>query len=391
MIRAQHLIASAWIASTVVGCGGAPRSADTLATELQALDLDAASEAAPDLVLAARTALDDARAAEARGDLAAAADHAMLARLSASTAIEEAARIRIEAETLETERETLDAEARVMALERASAEASVELARSAAARTARELGAAALARAELDEARPGRAVHVSLSDAAEVRSAASAIRARARLLRAAAIAMGAAAPASLDELLTRSEGAREPLEAIALADRAHEAARALLGDARRASPGVDPTRIASLVEAAESEGFHAITMERGTALELEHVFEGTSTRPTTAGAGRLGRLATLVASYPDGAVLVEVDAARSSDATRMASARAAAVLRALTDGGVASSRVSVAPSGTPSPELRARVVLVAYASVTPPSGGTIEPAPPAAPAPPPPAPSGESD
>jgi hypothetical protein len=386
-------IALVFFATTIVGCGAAPRSADALANELAALDLDAASESAPDLVLAARGALDEARAAESRGDAVAAADFATIARLSASTAIEEAARIRLEHETLETERETLDAEAEVLAMERASTEATAELARLAAARTARELGAAALARAEVDEARPARAAHLSLTEAAEVRAAASAIRGRARLLRAAAVAMGASAPASLEDLLTRSEDASEPLEDIALADRAYEAARTLLGDARRAAPGVDAARIASLVEAAESEGFHAMTMERGTAIELEDAFTGTSTRPTTAGAARLGRLAALVASYPDGAVLVEVDARTTADATRLSPARATSVVSALVSGGVPSSRVSAAPStgpgGTPSPQARVRVVLVAYASATPPSGGTIGPTPPAEPTEPEPAGEGE--
>ncbi len=391
-MRDRACFALALAASACFGCGGSPRSTDALQAELAALELDTAGAEAPDLVQAARAALEQARAAEARGDLVATSDFAVIARLTASTAVEESARIRLETETLETERETLDAEARVLAAERASSEAALELTRSAAARTAREAGAAALVRAELDEARPGRAAHLSLTQSAEVRAAATAIRARARLLRAAAVAMGATSPASLEDLLARSEASHDHLEALALADRAHEAARGLLGDARRAAPGVDAARIASLVEAASSEGFHPITLERGTAIELDHVFDGASARPSAAGAARLGRLATLLSSYPDGAVLVEVDAATTADATRLSPGRATAVVHALVQSGLPASRVSAAvtpgPSATPAPGVRVRAVLVAYASATPPSGGAIVPTPAPEPSQ---TPSGESD
>ncbi len=366
----------ALVALALLGaCGGAPRAAATLDADLEAIGLDAASTRAPDLASAARSAADQARAADARGDAAAAADEATLARLFAQAAVEESARLSADDARLAAERETLDAEAALHAAEAGSAESAAALARLAAARTAREEGARALARAEIDEARPGRARQDSLSDAGEMRSAARAIRDRARLLWSAALALGAPPTTEVDDLIAASDAADVPIEQVRLADRAHAAARARLAEARRAHPGVDAARIASLVEAAESEGFRIVRLGRGMGIELDEVFTGSAVRPSRAAEGRLARLAALVASYPDGPVLVEIDSPTAADASRSAPQRAAAVVRALVAGGVDASRVSaadpIAPDGAPGPTSRVRVVLVAYLDALPASGGAI--------------------
>lgn len=359
----------------LAGCGGAPRSADTLAAELDAMHLEQASRAAPDLVAEARAALADAREAEARGDRVAAADHAALARLHAAAALDEEARLAADTERVALERETLEAETELHALEADATERRADLARLAAARTAREEAARSLVRAEVDEARPGRARHVSLSDPGELRTAARAIRDRARLLAAAATALGAPTAASVDGLLARSEAATDPHESLALADQAYGAARALLAEARRAHPLTDATRIASLVEAAETEGFHALATTRGTAIELEGAFDGAATRASATGERRLARLAQLVLSYPEGPVRVEIDSATPAEAGRTASARAESVVRALVAAGIPASRVSaadpIAPDQTPTPAARVRVLLVAYADTPPPPGGSV--------------------
>lgn len=359
----------------MLGCGGAPRVSSTLSTDLDALDLDTAAVRAPDLVSAARAAQADARTADDRGDLAAAADDATLARLFGQAALVESARLALGEARLLAERDTLEAEAALHTLESTTTASAAELARLTAARTAREEGARALARAEVDEARPARARHDSLSDLGEMREAARAIRDRARLLSSAATALGAGDAASVDDLIAQSEAAAAPLDAVRLADRAHAAARSRLAAARRAHPGVDTARIASLVEAAESEGFHAVRLARGTGIELEHAFDGAAARPNHAAEGRLARLAALVASYPDGAVRVEIDSATTADVSRLAPQRAAAVVRAIVAGGVDAARVSaadpIAPDGTPSPEARVRVVFVAYVETPPASGGAI--------------------
>lgn len=359
----------------VVGCGGAPRASGTLGADLDAMGLDAAAGRAPDLVSAARAAAADARADDDRGDAAAAADDATLARLYAQAALEERARLDADDARLSAERETLEAEAELHAVEAASAGNTSELARLAAARTAREEGARALARAEIDEARPGRARHDSLDDLAELRRAAGAIRDRARLLSAAATALGASSSSAVDDAIAASEAASAPLESVRLADRAHAAARAQLAQARRAHPSVEPARIASLVEAAESEGFHAVRLARGAGVELERAFDGSSTRPSHVAEGRLVRLAALITSYPDGPVVVEIDSATSADVAHLAAPRAAAVVHALVAAGVDASRVSaaepIAIDGTPTPTARVRVVFTLYVATPPASGGAI--------------------
>ena len=243
------------IVAACVACGGAPRASTTLAADLDALDLDAASQRAPDLAASARSAAADARAADDRGDPAAAADAATLSRLYAQAAVDESERLSASEARLLAEREMLEAETELHAIESARAGSTTELARLAAARTAREEGARALARAEIDEARPGRARQDSLSDAGEMRQAARAIRDRARLLSSAATTLGAASSSDVEELIAQSESATAPLEAVRLADRAHGAARARLAAARRARGGVDAARIASLAEAPRARAF----------------------------------------------------------------------------------------------------------------------------------------
>jgi hypothetical protein len=339
------------------------------------MGLEAAMARAPDLVSAARAAQADARADDERGDALAAADDATLARLYGQAAVDEAARLEADDARLASERATLEAEAQLHEVEASRAASTAQLARLAAARTAREEGARSLARAEEDEARPARARHDSLSDAAEMREAARAIRDRARMLAAAAVALGASASTNVDDLITQSEAATAPLEQVRLADRAHAAARALLAEARRAHPVVDEARIASLVEAAEAEGFQAVRLARGTGIELESAFEGTTTRLTRAAQGRVARLAQLVASYPDGPVRVEIDCATNADVTHAGPQRAAVVVRALVAGGLDASRVTaadpIAPDGAPHPTTRVRVVLTAYVATPPASGGVI--------------------
>jgi len=363
------------LALVLVGCGGASHASGTLHADLEALHLDAAAERAPDLVAAARAAEADVRADEARGDVPAAEDDATLARLYGQAAIEEAARLTIEAQRFEAERAEIAAETELNGLVQAATTSAADLARLVAARTAREEGARSLARAEVDEARPARARHDSLDDAGEMRSAAGAIRDRARLLSAAAVALGAAPSTTVDDLIARSSAASTPIEQVRLADAAHAAARAALAAARRARPSVDPARVASLIEAAESEGFHTIRLERGVGIELDGAFDGTTTRLSRTGVGRLARLAALVASYPDGPARVEIDSATNADVTHLAPARGSAVVHALVAGGLDASRVSLAdpipPDGTPSPTARVRVVLSAYVATPPASGGSI--------------------
>jgi hypothetical protein len=338
---------TAWLA---LGCGAATSTGAGLRAELAPL-LDAARPAAPAEAAAAEAELDAAERAARTGDLPAAADHRAAARLLASLASERAARSELLEAHAALEREASDLLEEAAALDAEARAHELAASRLAAGRAAREEALRAFARAETEEARRRRRGRLSLDDARDLGEAAEALRRRARLLAAAAAVLDpGAAPERRDELavlLARSEAATEPLGAVAEADHAHRVARALLGAARRARP-VDERVVASLLEAAASEGLPAVRVERGVALDAAPALE------PGAPSARLARLAALVASYPEGPVQIEAGGAE-------AEARAQRVLAALASGGVPPGRASVelgAASGV-------RVLLVAYAPAAP--------------------------
>jgi hypothetical protein len=345
MSRAALL--TAWLA---LGCGAASSGGVGLRAELAPL-LEAARAGAPGEAALAEAALLAAERAAEAGDLQAAADHRAAARLLASLASERAARAEVLEAHAALEREASALFEEVDALEREARAHELAASRLAAGRTAREEALRAFARAETEEARRRRRGRLSLDDARDLGEAAEALRRRARLLAAAAAALdpsaGAGRREELSALLARSEAATEPLAALADADQAHRVARALLGAARRARP-VDERTVASLLEAAASEGQPAVRVERGVALDAAPALE------PGAPAARLERLAALVASYPEGPVQIEAGGAD-------AEARARRVLAALTGVGVEPGRASVELVAAPG----VRVLLVAYAPAAP--------------------------
>ncbi len=350
-----------WIVlcAALAGCGGGLGAAGTLRAELVP-GLDAARERAAPLVADAERALDEAEVAEARGDLDAAAEHRARARLlsasatsvAATRADDEAAEASLrEAATMLEEADAIDREAEAL---------EGEANRIAASRAAREEAVRALTRAEEDEARGRRASHVSLDDAPAMRNAARDLRGRARSLLAAAIVIAARgevdlseARADVERLLASSEAATEPLTMLRDADAADDAARAALGIARRGGP-VTAAQVRSLLEACASEGFAAVLSERGVSIDVAPYFSGTGRTPTREGAERLERLAALLGSYPEGALLVAVGGG-------LAEARGAALASAL--GERAEVQADAAASAS------ARVVALSYAPLAPEASG----------------------
>lgn len=359
----------------LAGCGGGGmRSALALRAELDARGLGAARTAAPDLVAEAGSALDEAAAAERAGDAIAAADHRARASLLAETAFAEAERLELDEARREEERAVIAAEDELVALDASSSTARDEAARLASARAAREELRRALARAADEEASRRRSRRLSLDDARELRVLGAALRDRARLLLAAAAALGASdeARGAATALLAESEGEESDLvRALTLADEAHDAARTALGAARRARGGATPEAARSLAEAAEADGFLAVALERGMAIELEGLFASGSTSLTAAARARLERLAALLSGYPDGPIRVEIDVATGGDSVlRTVRARGDAVVAALVAAGVAAERLSraeapVLTAASAEPADRARVILVAYVDVAP--------------------------
>lgn len=344
---AAHRIA---LVLLLVGCGASTRGAAALRTELSAR-LEAAQPGAPAVVADAERALEAAEAAEVAGDEVAAADHRALARLLTSIAEERAAEAaaREGAATLDAEATALETEAVRLETEAAATEA--EASRIAAVGAAREEALRAWTRAEADEARGRRRGRLSLDDAAAMREAAQTIRARARLLAAAATELDRAATAEgaleVERLSSASSADADPIDALDHAEAAHRAARALLGLARRGHP-VDETQIRALLEAATTEGFGAVRIERGVAIDLSFAFEGSATRPAPSALPRLRRLAAIASSHPAGQLLVEASGER-----------ARALSTALAAAGIEAGRLATSTAeGT-------RLVFVAYAPAAP--------------------------
>ena len=351
------------LAVVLLACGGAPpRPSLEGRRDLEAAGLEDARAAAPDLVGRAEAALRDAEAAEAEGDVAAARDHVTLARLAADAALLERERISSDEQRASLEREALALLEQAHADDEAAARVELEARRLAGARAAREELLRSLERAEVEEQRPTRRHRLTLDDAQAMRTAARSLRERTRMLLAAASSLGAPASAlaDADALVARSVEATDAAESLRLADRAHDASRRALGVARASSPP-STERIASLLEAASADGLVARREERGVVIELANPFARGSDRLEPAALRRVQRLAALLDAYPDGGVLIELDATTGDEALgrRRAAAFAAALARPARIGDRAP--ILFDTRGVPHPGDRVRVVLVAYA------------------------------
>ncbi|UJR84312.1 hypothetical protein [Sandaracinus amylolyticus] len=351
-----------------IGCGGGQRRASDVRRELEASGLEDARETAPDLVAAARDALEEVERAEAAGELEAAADHATRARLLAEAALTERERAQADAARLEIEQRTIELEEQALRDEAAARTVEMESARLAASRAAREELASAMERAQQDEAQPSRRRRVSVGDDAQVRRAALAIRERARLLASAAAAMGGemSALARVEELARRSANESAPMESLELAEQAHEQARALLGAVRRSRPAPAREEIGAAIEAIEAARLRALQLERGLAIELDDVFRAGTATPSASASGRIARAAEVLRALPHGPVAIEIDVSGTGDpAARVARQRGEWARGALIAAGVPEERVVWREPSASAPRAddgeRVRLVLVAYA------------------------------
>lgn len=359
----------ATVALLLTACGaGTPRTTRELRAQLASGELEAAREAAPDLVAQVEAALDDADAAERAGDEPAAQDHATRARLFLQAAQNEAARAGDETARAGLERSVGEVLEQARRDETAREAVSLELRRLAAARTAGEEARQSFETAATDEGRPARGRRVSLAETADVRRAAAVRRARARLAIAAARALGATDEtlSPIEERLASSESAREPAAQLAGADRAHQDAIAALGQTRRTFDGPGPDGAQALAEAARAEGFEVVTMPEGTAVEVGGLFRGASTTPARSASRAIEGLARLLAAHPHGPVQVQAQATQAGSAgDRIATSRANTIERALSRAGASGERLDAqalpaALRADPAVE-RVRVLFVAYA------------------------------
>jgi hypothetical protein len=361
------MVRVAILAVLLAACGGGSTVTRSLRDRLESPESRAARDRAPELIAQVEAALEDAEAAQRANDAAAAADHATRARLLLDAAVTEAARIVDEEERGAVEERVASALARARRDEAAREAIGAELARHASARAAREEALRALVQAAEDEARPRRRARVSLEEAQDLRRAAEALRARARLTVAAAEALGASADAirPANEALAASEEARTNLiAALDAADHAHHEALRALGEARSQLEAPGPDGASALAEAARAEGFEAIALPEGLAVEAEGIFAaGGIARNARA---RVERLAALVAAHPHGPVQVQAQVPIGGPrGERLAVQRAEALRRALVGAGADASRLSayaVPPAlAADAPLDRARLLFVGYA------------------------------
>lgn len=353
------------MAALLAGCGGTAGLTADLRARVSAPEGTALRERAPDLVASVEEALAEAESAERAGQPDAAADHVTQARLLLDAAQAESVRIADEDERRRVEERVAEALERARRDELAREAIGAELARLASVEAAREEAERALAQAAEDEARPGRRARVALEDAADLRRAAAALRARARMTAAAAASLGAGAEAlgPVTDALAASEQARaDPLAALDAADRAHSEAQRALGAARRAA-GSSPDSAAALAEAARAAGFEVVTLPEGLAVEADGLF---AARGLSRGAaGRVERLAGLIAAHPHGPVMVQAQAGAGRGAEQLAAQRAEALQRALVAAGAEASRLSASaiPSALAAEHAdRARLLFVGYAA-----------------------------
>lgn len=352
----------ALIAALSIACGGGATVTSDLRARLASPEGRTAHERAPDLVAQVEEALDDAEGASSPE---AAADHATRARLLLDAAVTEAARIEDEEARQVIEARVGEVLARARRDEDARAAIGNELARTASIRAAREEAERALTQAATDETRRGRRGRVSLEEARDLRRAAETFRARARLTAAAATALGAPAEAlaAASEALTASDRARDPLEALASAERANREALRALGAARSQREGPGPDGASALAEAARAEGFEPIAVPTGLAIETEGLFSGSGI--ARAARPKIERLAALITAHPHGPVQVQAQAPPSGrTGERLAVQRAEALRRALIAAGADEARLNaegIPPSlAAQTPVDRARLLFVAY-------------------------------
>ncbi len=325
-------------------CGGR-----NVRTKLDPLfDTSAARQAksdAPELYQAARHARD---AAEDEEDAEVSSDHQVRSRLLLGAAVLKAKRT-----ALREMRFAAETEARTYAAQARNDERAREVwirkqQRRRAAEVALEQARLAFETAEEDEARRYRA------RGAEVRrvhaQASRALATRARSLTAVAVVLGASATRAdaIYKALDEAKDITDATERMRRVDASLQAARSLLGEARRSQAAPSEDERASLIAAAQEQNFSASRTEHGI------VCVPRSAR--TSHGVWAQRLASLLRAHPHGPVVIEIRAS-SRAKTRSAESLWNTTLK---KEGVDLSRVQVQPQPAGSGSTSVRVVWTGY-------------------------------
>lgn len=305
---------------------------------------------APELYRQADEARAEAQAAESRGDLLAAGDHATRARLLLDAAIAETERLEIEEQRLAVDSESLEIEEQLAEAEREEREAREAAVLAETQQVAREQATSAFEQAISDERRRYRSRSSARTQLH--REAALVLQRRASLYVAAARAMGATRT-ELTEVRNRIESSRTESDVTASIAQADEAVRmsfVVLGTARSRRDGPTTGEINALRDAATEYGFAPQQRRAGLTLRLEGLLQGSQLSPSAD--EHLLRVAALIQAHPHGAVQVVV---HGSGATQ----QAPLVERAISAAGAGSERLS-SEVGEPSADAAIEVRFLSY-------------------------------
>jgi len=262
-----------------------------------------ARQYAPDIVIRAEHAWQDAQASHDADRMEESSEHLNRALLLLEAAIIEAQRIALEQQTESMRKRTMEAQRSSERDMQARQTVERETARMLAAATARSEAARALALAETEE-------KASLDASAE---AVRIIQRRAELALATATALGASEPRIVSAQDSLQTVRQEP--SLQHAEQALRASELALADARQRQPSVSLEDVQSLIGAAQTAGFEIQTSNVGVALVLRGVFDGSSATVSLRARRLISRIAALAAAYPKGNLVLQlIDSGPSTQA-----------------------------------------------------------------------------
>jgi flagellar motor protein MotB len=341
MKRACFMLAALGLAGCVSAMG--PK-AEQYQTRLGSPATRRARQYAPDIIIRAEHAWQDAKRSHEADRSEESSDHLNRALLLLEAAIIESQRISLEQQTAVMRKRTMEAQHSSQRDLDARQAVERETARALAAARAKSEAARALTLAETEEKRPLEAS----TDAVRI------IQGRAELALAAATALGATEPRIMSAENSLELVRSQP--SLQHAEQALRASELALADARQKQPSVSLEEVRSLIDAAQTAGFELQTSNIGVVLMLRGIFDGGSAKISPRAKRLLTRIATLAAAYPKGNLLLQL-----IDDSQMAQARLTQLHTALVTSGIDRQRLRTQPN-KPQKDSVALVVFAAYLS-----------------------------
>lgn len=339
MKGAGFMFAAVALASCVSAMG--PK-AEQYRSRLDAPATKRARHYAPDIVIRAEHAWQDAQATHDADRSEESSEHLNRALLLLEAGIIEAQRIALEEQTESIRKQTMEAQQSLERDMQARRAVEQDTARMLAAAKARSEASRAFALAETTE-------KASLEASAE---AVRVMQRRAELALAAATALGANGPHIESAQASLQTVSHQP--SLQHAEQALRASELALADARQKQPSVSLEEVHALIEAAQTAGFEVQTSNIGVTLILRGMFDGASAKPSLRAKRLISRIASLAAAYPKGNLLLQ-----SMDSSHAAQARLNQLHAALIASGIDRRRLRE-ESKKPHKDSIAMLVFTAY-------------------------------